>query len=213
MGFKPGEIGNPNGRPKGSRNRRTQEILDLIQSRSDNKDPLDFLAEVISSHNRYDPELKIQASNILAPYLHSKRGTAPAPRFIYTPVEVPHFTSIAEAENYLASIPVLLGKGELDSQSALELSTLTKNWLDAIYSRQDYELKLAAQGATSGEQVIHITGGLPPLPGTNITMPQLDGHTINGEALPALDGPQTDSSSVSDRTEDGPRHEPVERDC
>jgi hypothetical protein len=166
MGFKPGEIGNPNGRPKGSRNRRTQEILDLIQSRSDNKDPLDFLAEVISSHNRYDPELKIQASNILAPYLHSKRGTAPAPRFIYTPVEVPHFTSIAEAENYLASIPVLLGKGELDSQSALELSTLTKNWLDAIYSRQDYELKVQAQGATTADQHIFISGGLPALPGT-----------------------------------------------
>jgi hypothetical protein len=43
-------------------------------------------------------------------------------------------------------------------------------------------------------------------------MPVLNGADIDGHVLPALDGPQTDSSSVSDRTEDGPRHEPVERD-
>ena len=38
-----GHSGNPEGRPKGSRNKRTQEILDLIQGRGD-KDPLDALS-------------------------------------------------------------------------------------------------------------------------------------------------------------------------
>jgi hypothetical protein len=62
---------------------------------------------------------------------------------------------------------VLLGRDELDSQTALELSTLTKNWLDAIYAHQEYDLKLAAQGG-GGEQVIRIENSLPQIPGTNI---------------------------------------------
>lgn len=50
--FKAGEVANPNGRPPGSRNKRTQELLDLLQSRGD-KDPLDFLSEVISGNGEY----------------------------------------------------------------------------------------------------------------------------------------------------------------
>ena len=65
MPFQPGNIANPEGRPKGSRNRRTQEILDLLKSRGD-KDPLDFLSEVISGNGEYPAELKVTASNILA---------------------------------------------------------------------------------------------------------------------------------------------------
>jgi hypothetical protein len=56
--------GNANGRKPGSRNKSTQEILDLIQSRGD-KDPLDFLSEVITSPNHYSHELKVQASKTL----------------------------------------------------------------------------------------------------------------------------------------------------
>ena len=117
--FQPGQSGNPNGRPVGSRNKRTQEILDLIQERGD-KDPLDALSEIVSTNK--DAALVAQASNMLAPYLHSKRSTVPAPRFVPEPITVPNFASIEEAENYLASLPIMLGKGELDSQTALELS-------------------------------------------------------------------------------------------
>lgn len=123
--FQPGNTYSP-GRPKGSRNRRTQQILDLLQERGD-KDPLDFLSEIISNENHYPVELKVQAANYLTPYLHSKRGTLEAPRFIDTPIQVPEFQSLADAENYLALIPVHLGRGEMDSRTALELSTLTKN--------------------------------------------------------------------------------------
>ena len=184
MTFQPGNAYS-NGRPKGARNRRTQEILDLIEARGD-KDPLDALSEIVSTSE--NPDHRISASNILAPYLHSKRSVAPTPRFVPEPIEVPAFTSITQAEDYLASIPVLLGKGEINSQSALELSTLTKNWLDAIYARQDYDLKLQAQGGGS-EQTIHITGGLPPLSGCNIIgmggeehTPQVNGHS-NGHVI------------------------------
>jgi hypothetical protein len=187
--FQAGNNANPNGRPVGSRNKRTQEVLDLIQARGD-KDPLDALSDLIT--NNKDPAIVAQASNILAPYLHSKRSvTAPAPRYIDSPVQVPEFTSIADAENFLASLPVMLGKGELDSQTSLELSTLTRNWLSARYEREELQLKLTAQGG-GPEQTIHITGGLPAIPGTNVTMPVLNGADIDGHALlEAAPGPQT----------------------
>ena len=41
-------------------------------------------------------------------------------------------------------------------------------------------------GVLSDEQVIRVEGGLPPLPGTNVTMPLLDGKpATNGHALAA----------------------------
>jgi hypothetical protein len=166
--------------------------LDLIQGRGD-KDPLDALSEIITTNK--DPNIVAQASNILAPYLHSKRSTAPVSRYPDHPVEVPEFHSLQEAEAYLAHIPVLLGKGELDSQSALELSTLTKNWLDAIYARQAFDLKLEAQGGGS-DLTIRIEGGLPALPGTNVIgmggepAPQMNGHAqgpvIENDSFPQV---------------------------
>jgi len=57
----PGESGNPNGRKPGSRNKRTQEVLDLIQARGD-KDPLDALSEIITTNK--DPSIVATASSI-----------------------------------------------------------------------------------------------------------------------------------------------------
>jgi hypothetical protein len=96
------------GRPKGSRNRRRQEVIDLIQGRGD-KDPLDALSEIITKNQ--DPAIVATASNILAPYLHSKVSTTPAPRFVPVPVQVPTFT-IEEAETFLAELPQRYGKAD-----------------------------------------------------------------------------------------------------
>jgi hypothetical protein len=182
MTFVAGSSGNNGGRPQGARNKRTQEILDLIAERGD-KDPLDFLSEVISSENHYPAELKVQAANYLTPYLHSKRSVAaPAPRYIDSPVQVPNFQTVDEAENFLASLPVLLGKGELDSQTALELSTLTRAWISARHEREELQLKLQDHGAVA-EQRIVITGGLPELPGTSVIMPHLNGAHGQGSEL------------------------------
>jgi hypothetical protein len=181
--FKAGEVANPNGRPKGSRNKRTQEIIDLLQSRGD-KDPLDFLSEVISSTNHYTPELKVTAANYLTPYLHSKRSVAaPAPRYIDSPVQVPEFQTVDQAETFLASLPAMLGRGELDSQTALELSTLTRAWISARHEREELQHKLAATGHIIHGQLIRIEGGLPPLPGTDVIMPDMNGASGQGQEL------------------------------
>lgn len=68
-----------------------------------NKDPIDVLSDIIT--NTTNEELKVQACNILTPYKHSKRSTAPTPRFIEEPTVVPDFTSVDDAKNYLAEIP------------------------------------------------------------------------------------------------------------
>jgi hypothetical protein len=182
MPFQPGVSANPNGRPAGSRNKRTKELLDMLEARGD-KDPLDFLSDVIT--NGTDPALKVQAAGIAIKYSHSQIAATPAPRYFEHPVTVPDFNTVEDAESFLASIPQLLGSQQLDSQSAMELSTLTRNWLSAIYERDEMHLKMLNANATPGEHVIRIEGGLPKLPGTNTIMPDLNnGQRVNDSTLP-----------------------------
>jgi hypothetical protein len=167
------------GRPKGSRNRRTKEIMDMLQARGD-LDPADYLSSVVTDTKK-STEHRNQAANMLLPFIHSRVGPTQPARFVDTPLNPPEFTSVEIAESFLAKIAFLVASGELDVQLGLELSTLTKNWIDSQNARTTLELKALAQGDPTGEQVIRIEGGMDPLPGTNISMPMLAGH--NGHAL------------------------------
>jgi len=89
--FVNGQIGNPNGRPLGSRNKRTKEIIQQIIE-SNNKDPLITLSEISSSDP--DSAIRATAANMLAPYMHSKMQSTPAPRFVEEVVVVPDFATI-----------------------------------------------------------------------------------------------------------------------
>jgi hypothetical protein len=181
MPFQAGQSGNLNGRTPGTRNKRDAEIWSRLEARGD-LDPADFLSSVVTN-TKETSELRTQAANMLMPYKYGKRGAIPPPRFVVDLIAVPNFTSVEVAEAYLASLPVMLGKGELDSQTALELSQLIRNWISAEFDHEELQMKLAAHGGYS-EQRITIHGGLPPLPGTNITMPVLNAD-IDGHALPA----------------------------
>jgi hypothetical protein len=62
---------------------------------------------------------------------------------------------------------------------------LVRNWIIAEHASAELELKAAAQGGT-GDAVIHIKGGLPPVPGCeNLIMPVLNGHAVEGVPAPA----------------------------
>jgi hypothetical protein len=107
----------------------------------------------------------------------------PSRVFIETPIETPDFTSVEVAESFLAKIPVLVARGQLDFQSALELTSMTKTWIDTQYDKKGHDLKVInAQGGPL-EQTIRIEGGLPSLPGTNVTMPLINGHEADAHVL------------------------------
>src|SRR5262249_45846962 len=174
--FVNGQIGNPNGRPLGSRNKRTKEIINQI-IQSGNKDPLLTLSEISSSD--LDSSVRAAAANMLAPYMHSKMQSTPAPRFIEESIDIPLFTHLSDAEQFLAKITALVGQGRLDIQTGLELSSLAKAWLDAQYAREELAIKQINAGTTEHEQRIVISGGLPTMQGLEgVLMPQLNGEPV-----------------------------------
>jgi hypothetical protein len=117
MTFQPGpEASRGPGRPKGSRNKRTQVVLDKMEA-EDHKDPLFALSELVTTSQ--DPNIVATAANMLAPYIHSKRGTIQAPRFVEEPIPIPDFISVQDAQKFLADIARRSGAGELELQSAL----------------------------------------------------------------------------------------------
>ena len=194
MTFHPGNNSNPRGRPKGSLNRRTQEVLDLIK---DNKDPLVAPSELIT--NNQDPSVVATASSILAPYLHSKRGTLQAPRYVKDAIAIPDFTNIQEAQNFLADIARRAGAGELELASANDISNLVKNWVLSVTAQDELQLKIAKENP-QGPQQITVTGGLPSLPGTDIIPGPslLNGHNGHGAVIDHADA---DAPALTESTQ------------
>jgi hypothetical protein len=181
MTFQPGHTFSP-GRRHGSRNKRTAEIFNRLENRGD-LDPADLLSSIVTN-NEEPKELRIQAAGLLMPYKYSKCGTAPVQVYIDIPLDTPEFTHLTDAEQFLAKVAALVAHGQLDFQAGQNLSALAKNWIDAQYAREELAIKQYNAGSTEHEQTIRIEGGLPALPGTNITMPTLEhGPVTNGHAL------------------------------
>ena len=177
--FQPGAdpTRNPNGRPVGSRNRRTKDIFDRLEARGD-LDPADHLSAIVTNPNK-SKELRAQAANFLMPYKYSKRGTSVAPRFCEDAIAVPSFTSIQEALDFQAEIARRAGAGELELQISQDISNLVRNWVLSVTAQDELQLKIAKENP-QGPQEIRIIGGMPALPGTNVIMqaePSLNGHT------------------------------------
>jgi len=108
----------------------------------------------------------------------------PTPRFVDLQIDIPEFTHVSDAEAFLAKIALLCARGHLDIQSAQELSGLVKLWIDSQYQREELNYKISPP--ETRDATIRIEGGLPALPGTNITMPTLEhGPVTNGRALEA----------------------------
>jgi hypothetical protein len=110
-------------------------------------------------------------------------------------LDTPEFTHLSDAEQFLAKVAALVAHGQLDFQAGQNLSNLAPAWITAQYQREELQIKQINSGTSEHEQVIRITGGLPPLPGANVTMPVLDhGPVTNGHALePPV--PQIESSA------------------
>jgi hypothetical protein len=108
--FQPGN--SLGGRPKGSRNRRTEELWSKLEEAGD-LDPAEYLSSLVT--NKEAPaELRAQAANYLLPYKYSKCGTRVIPRYIDGPVDLPRPTTLEQANNNIAYISELKTQGQID---------------------------------------------------------------------------------------------------
>jgi hypothetical protein len=70
--FKAGKAGNPNGRPKGSRNKRTQALLEASQAGGEL--PLDYMLRVMRDPSAA-AKRRDEMAKAAAPYVHAKRSS------------------------------------------------------------------------------------------------------------------------------------------
>ena len=178
----PGHTNNPNGRPAGSRNRRTTEALDLLDERGD-RDPIDIASEFANNAN-LTPEQRAPYVKLVADYKHSKMGATIHRAYLSEPIEPPfvppkNFYEVNQNKAYLDG---LWNSGRLDLAS----------YNRACVSQQEYannleaEFKLADQGQ-GPDPVIRIDNSLKQLPGTHIIgMGQFP--TVDNELQPPLNG-------------------------
>ena len=118
MVWKPGQSGNPHGRPRKNGDDAVPDIrahfrdkqrvqLRLSAQEQGLPDPLLFQHQKLLDESIPVPIRCAIACNI-APYYHPKLGISSPPKFIETIIEVPQFTTIDEAEVWLAKLPVLV---------------------------------------------------------------------------------------------------------
>jgi hypothetical protein len=151
--WKPGVKPEGAGRPQGSRNNRTKEVIQQIVA-AGHKDPLLTLAELQAKSK--DETIRAQAANMLAPYLHSKCSALPPLRYLNIPISCPEFTSPQVAKDWLATLPVRVARGELDLDAAKELAQLTIAWLNSQLDTDKLRLQELTSGLTQHETKIII---------------------------------------------------------
>jgi hypothetical protein len=89
--------------------------------------------------------------------------------FIDQNLSIPKPSTIAEAIDNIAHISDLKATGQIDRDWGDNLIADQRAILNALVD----EAKLIAADAANADHVIRIEGGLPPLPGCDIIMPEL----------------------------------------
>jgi hypothetical protein len=177
--FKPGN-NYSKGRPLGATNLRAEENRLRWQAKG-YKDPLDLFGEVVSDPEQ-PTETRLAAGNLATPYLHSKLGAIPIP-------PDPTFMEIKLMNHDPVSIDqcveniTLLTKAKASGEVSIEhADSLIADQKVILYAMLDQQKQITAEGGPP-QQVIKIEGGLPLLPGTTITMPDLTNGNVAGEPL------------------------------
>jgi hypothetical protein len=179
MVWKPGQTGNPNGRPRkypATNEKRADEVTERDQYRLNLRDEYRQIAEahgledpVLYQHKLLKDEklpvgLRATIAAAIAPYYRPKLGIATPPRMIEVQIQVPDFQTVEEAEAFLLKITAMVGAGELGLQSALDFSQLVRAWIHSKHEAAELELKRLQVDVSDRPQIIRIEGGLPELP-------------------------------------------------
>jgi hypothetical protein len=104
-------------------------------------------------------------------------------QFLYTEVEIPDFETVGQAESFQRRISQLEGQRKIDSKTAATVIGRVQTWINNQRAGMELELQRLRADPGSGDQHLIITGGLPQLPGTDVIMPILNGHTIDSVAI------------------------------
>ena len=162
-------------------NKRSTELENRLRNRGD-VDPADLLSSIVTN-NQEPNELRIQAAGLLMPYKYGKHGSIPPLRYIDEPVQFPEPRTIEQANKNIAYISNLKAQGLIDLDFANSL--IADNTTIANNLIAEEELKFKLYPPETRDTTITVVGGLPALPGTNITMPVLNGHAVSEQLLSA----------------------------
>jgi hypothetical protein len=200
MPFKPGQSGNPLGRRRGARSKRTlgalQEQAQAAAGENGHRlDPLDFLASVVARSD-VDVPLRIQAAGLLPPYRHSRMVA----RFIRTAAELPVPVSVEQATESIAKIGALAAAGQIALDEANDLVGYQRAFIEAKVGTE-IEARLQAieeairRHPQFGALDLTVVGGLPDLPGAAVTMPARTLPAAQASTGPADRDPDPDAPS------------------
>jgi hypothetical protein len=211
MVWKPGQSGNLNGRPrkypKPPEGMARNDYLNILKrdeyrytaQEQNLEDPVLFQHKLLSDET-ISKTARAVIANYIAPYYRPKLGIMEAAKYVQTPIEVPAFATIEDAEAFLLQLAQREAAQELDCVSVAAVSARVLDWIRSKRAGQELELKRLNATQDIGPQTIRIEGGLPELPGTEVIMPQLNGHHLELTATkdPVL-APQTHQPDESKR--------------
>src|SRR5215472_8357834 len=161
MTFQPGHTLSP-GRRLGSRNKRTAEIFNRLETRGD-IDPADLLSSIVTNPQEQQ-ELRIQAAGLLMPYKYGKHGSIPPLRYINEPVQLPEPQTIEQANRNIAYISNLKAQGLIDLDFANSLIADNTTIPNTLIAHQALKLKISPP--ETRDTTITVVRGLAALPGT-----------------------------------------------
>ena len=135
MTFQPGESGNPAGRPRGARNKRTLAAESMLD-----RDGAEIIEKLIGL---------AKGGDIAAIRMCIER-ICPKPRDRAVPLDLPPMTTAADAVAAMGAVMQAIGDGDIGAQEAAELAKVVAGFSQTIVTA-DLEARVA-----EGERILEL---------------------------------------------------------